>query len=165
MNAECIMNSRMLFSIMRTISPRMILFKLFCMHKKYLTIGCLLSALAVTLGAFGAHGLNQWVTAESILTFETGVRYQFYHSFALLFTGVIYDKFGSKWIRYAANSFILGIILFSGSLYTLVIFKATDTVGLKSIGIFTPLGGIFFIAGWIFLLTGLRQNSSPVKSL
>ena len=135
------------------------------MHKKYLTIACLLCALAVALGAFGAHGLKQWISGESILTFETGVRYQFYHSFALLFTGILYDKFRNKWIRYAANSFISGIILFSGSLYALVLLKATHTVGLEAIGILTPLGGIFFIAGWIFLLPGLIQNPSPVKSL
>jgi len=128
------------------------------MHKSYLITASLLAALAVILGAFGAHGLKQIVPPETVSTFETGVRYQFYHSFALIATGILFDKGRKSWMKFAGISFILGIVLFSGSLYVLTIIKATDTVGLNKIGIITPFGGLFFIAGWIALAIALSLS-------
>ena len=122
------------------------------MHKGFLRWAALLGALAVALGAFGAHGLKKYVPIETISTFETGVRYQFYHVFALLAVGILHEKFPVKWLRYAGNCFLIGILLFSGSLYVLTALKATDTVGLSAVGAITPIGGVFFIAGWVFLL-------------
>lgn len=122
------------------------------MHKGFLRAGAILAALAVTLGAFGAHGLKKYVPAETINTFETGVKYQFYHALALLAAGILADKFPFRWVRYAGICFIGGIILFSGSLYVLTFLKATETVGLKGIGFITPFGGLLFILGWLFLL-------------
>ena len=121
------------------------------MHKGYLKTAALLGALSVALGAFGAHGLKQYVPAETVSTFETGVRYQFYHVFALLAVAMLYEKFSPKWLRNAAICFITGIVLFSGSLYFLTAMKATETVGLSGIGAITPMGGVFFIAGWLCL--------------
>jgi uncharacterized membrane protein YgdD (TMEM256/DUF423 family) len=128
------------------------------MHKSYLITASLLAALAVMLGAFAAHGLKQIVPPETVSTFETGVRYQFYHSLALLATGIIYDKGRKSWMKFAGISFILGIVLFSGSLYLLTIMKATETVGLNKLGIITPFGGLFFIAGWIALAIALSLS-------
>ena len=122
------------------------------MHKGFLRWAALLGALAVALGAFGAHGLKKYVPAETIGTFETGVRYQFYHVFALLAVSILHQYLPVKWLRYAGNCFLIGILLFSGSLYILTALKATDTVGLFGIGTITPIGGVFFIAGWIFML-------------
>ena len=126
------------------------------MHKGFLITGSILGALAVALGAFGAHGLKKIVPAETISTFETGVKYQFYHCFALILVGMLAEKFSSAWISYAGYAFITGIILFSGSLYVLTLLKATSTVGLNGIGIITPFGGLFLIAGWLFLAVGLK---------
>ena len=128
------------------------------MHKGFLRWAALLGALAVGLGAFGAHGLKQFVTVETIGTFETGVRYQFYHAFALLAVGILYERFHIKWLRYAGNCFLIGILLFSGSLYILTALKATDTVGLTGIGAITPIGGVFFIAGWLLLLAAVWKK-------
>ncbi len=122
------------------------------MHKGFLRAGAILAALAVALGAFGAHGLKAYVPAETINTFETGVKYQFYHALALLVAGIVAEKFPVRWVRYAGNSFIGGIVLFSGSLYVLTFLKATETVGLSGIGAITPFGGLLFILGWLFLL-------------
>lgn len=121
------------------------------MHKGFLRAAALLAALAVALGAFGAHGLKQYVPAETVNTFETGVRYQFYHALALLAAGIVAEKFPFRWVRYAGICFIWGIVLFSGSLYALTLLKATDTVGLSGIGAITPFGGLLFILGWLFL--------------
>ena len=128
------------------------------MHKPFLITACILAALAVILGAFGAHGLKQIVPPETISTFDTGVRYHFYHVFALMITAMLYERSRKGWIKFAGISFIAGIILFSGSLYLLTILKATETVGLSRIGIITPFGGLFFIAGWIALAIALSLS-------
>jgi|SRR5687768_4730830 len=128
------------------------------MHKPFLITACILAALAVILGAFGAHGLKQIVPPETVSTFDTGVRYHFYHVFALMITAMLYERSRKGWIKFAGISFIAGIILFSGSLYLLTILKATETVGLSRIGIITPFGGLFFIAGWIALAIALSLS-------
>jgi len=85
------------------------------MHKRFVTTGAILGAIAVALGAFGSHGLKKIVDAETVQTFQTGVQYQMYHSLALLATGLLYEKCSQKLIRIAGVLFIIGIILFSGS--------------------------------------------------
>lgn len=130
------------------------------MHKGFLLVASILGALAVGLGAFGAHGLKKIVPPETVASFETAVRYQFYHVFALLALAIIYEKFPDSWMRWAGYCFIIGIILFSGSLYALTAMKATDTVGLTGIGIVTPIGGLFFMAGWLFMFFGILKNRS-----
>jgi uncharacterized membrane protein YgdD (TMEM256/DUF423 family) len=129
------------------------------MHRNYLLTGSLIAAIAVALGAFGAHGLKQLVPAETVVTFQTGVQYQFYHALALLITGIIYERYPYKLIKRSAICFITGIILFSGSLYLLTLVKATETVGLNGLGIITPVGGLFFIAGWLLLFAGIYRKS------
>jgi len=129
------------------------------MNKTYLITASLLGALAVALGAFGAHGLKRIVDAESVATFQTGVQYQVYHTFALLAAAILYERFPNKWIKWAGTCFIIGIVLFSGSLYLLTLLKAADQVGLRGVGIITPIGGMFFIAGWLFLFAGFMKGS------
>jgi len=127
------------------------------MHKRFLTWGALLAGLAVVLGAFGAHKLKELVPPETVATFETGARYQMYHALALLLAGLIAERLPSVWLKRAAWCFLIGILLFSGSLYLLTALKATDSVGLGGLGIVTPIGGVFFIAGWICLAAGVRS--------
>lgn len=122
------------------------------MHRWFLIAAALIGALSVALGAFAAHGLKQVIPAEAVATFETGVRYQFYHAFALLAVAILYEKFPGALLKWAGNCFQFGILLFSGSLYLLTALKATDTVGSRSIGLITPFGGLFFIAGWMLML-------------
>jgi uncharacterized membrane protein YgdD (TMEM256/DUF423 family) len=131
------------------------------MHKGFIRAAAIMGLLAVILGAFGAHALKQMVSAESVATFETGVRYQFYHTFGLLAVAILFDQFSSKMLRYAGISFIIGTVLFSGSLYLLTFLNAAGDVGLRKIGIVTPIGGLFFIAGWLCLFLGVR--SAPQK--
>lgn len=129
------------------------------MHKGFIAAAALLGALAVALGAFGAHGLKKIVPEETVQIFQTGVQYQMYHALALLLTGILPEKNFSKFINYAGWFFICGIILFSGSLYFLTLFKATGTIGLNKIGLITPFGGLFFIAGWVCLFISVwRKN-------
>ena len=116
------------------------------MNRKFLMAGALFAALAAICGAFGAHFLKTILTAESLQTFETAVRYQFYHAFALVAVGVLYIKYPWKLLQWAGYLFIAGIILFSGSLYVLC-----GLPSMKWIGAVTPIGGLCFITGWILL--------------
>jgi uncharacterized membrane protein YgdD (TMEM256/DUF423 family) len=133
------------------------------MNRSFLSTAALLGALSVALGAFAAHKLREMVGPDDVAIFETGVRYQFYHVFALLAVALLSEKFPNRWLIRAGNSFIIGIILFSGSLYVLTALKAADSGSLKYAGVVTPIGGLFFIAGWLFLWIGIsrRNSSSP----
>jgi uncharacterized membrane protein YgdD (TMEM256/DUF423 family) len=130
------------------------------MNRFFVTLAALLGALSVALGAFAAHKLRTMLPAEAVATFETGVRYQFYHALALLLTGIASEKFSAIWIRRAGNCFITGIILFSGSLYALTILRMAEITGASHyIGIITPFGGLFFIAGWLLLFFAVPNKS------
>lgn len=129
------------------------------MHKAYLATGALMGALAIALGAFGAHGLKKIVTEDAVQVFQTGVQYQVYHSLALLVTGILFEKFPNRFIQWAGTCFITGIILFSGSLYLLTMFKALETGDLKIYGMITPFGGLFFISGWLLLFIGITKKN------
>lgn len=121
------------------------------MHKGFVTTGALLGAIAVALGAFGAHGLKKIVPAETVQTFQTGVQYQMYHALALLLVGLLYEKCSPKPVKTAGILFIVGIMLFSGSLYVLTAGRAAEISALDKAGIITPIGGLSFISGWLFL--------------
>lgn len=127
------------------------------MHKFFLRTGIFLAMLAVIFGAFGAHSLKSIVDASSVAVFETGVRYQMYHSFALIITGILTRYFSSPRVVNAGYSFIIGVTLFSGSLYLLTFFKTQGVVGMTGIGLLTPLGGIAFVIGWLMLFLGVRK--------
>jgi len=119
-------------------------------QKTILITGILLGALAVMIGAFGAHGLEKTLTANGrTATFETGVKYHMYHVFALLATGIFLFHVQSKYIHLAGLFFLIGILIFSGSLYIL------SLTNMKWLGAITPIGGLFLIAGWLSLGHGL----------
>ena len=124
------------------------------MHKGFIKAAAVLGLLSVALGAFAAHALKQLFAENAVNIFETGVRYQFYHVFALLAAGVLYKEFPNKFIKWSGMFFIAGIILFSGSLYLLAYIKGTATQGYQWIGPVTPLGGLLFLLGWTFLFMG-----------
>ena len=128
------------------------------MHKGFLKTAFILAALTVAMGAFAAHGLKNYVSDKALATFETAVRYQFYHVFALMIAGILYKDFYFAAIKVAGWLFITGIILFSGSLYLLAIVQGTVEPGYNWLGAITPFGGLAFIAGWIFLFAGLFRK-------
>ncbi len=116
------------------------------MAKLFITLSALSGMLAVILGAFGAHGLRNRLDDYLMGVFETAVQYHFYHSLALLAVGVIaLQQPQTLLLKSAGWLFLLGILIFSGSLYVLAL------SGLKWLGAITPLGGLAFIAGWACL--------------
>ena len=115
--------------------------------------GIFMAGLGVAIGAFGAHGLKELLARTGRAdTFELAVRYQFYHAFALLITGLLMGQYRSSAIRYAAMFFAVGILLFSGSLYVL------SLSGMGVLGAITPVGGVLFILGWIFLFLAVSKK-------
>ena len=117
------------------------------MDKIILGIGSILAGLAVVAGAFASHSLRGYLTDSALSIWQTGVRYQMYHSLALILVGILMrlEKSASPWLNTSAIAFIIGIVLFSGSLYTL------SLSGITWLGIVTPIGGVAFILGWISL--------------
>lgn len=116
------------------------------MPKTYLLIAAISGFLAVALGAFGAHGLRDKLSADLLAVYQTGVQYQFYHTFATLVVALLLmlspQSMALKW---SGNLFAIGIVIFSGSLYVLAL------SGVRWLGAITPLGGLAFLAGWISL--------------
>jgi len=118
--------------------------------------GAAMGGLAVAIGAFGAHALKPMLEASGRSeTFELAVRYQFYHALALLLSGTILNQIESRLLPYCTLFFLLGIFFFSGSLYLLCF------SGLGILGAVTPIGGVFFILGWIFLFLGVYKKQKP----
>lgn len=128
--------------------------------KNLLRLTALLGALAVAIGAFGAHGLKSLVDADQLITFNTGVRYHFYHVFALGLAAALWGRadISQTWLSRAGWAWGLGILLFSGSLYLLTL---QEYVGLPAavLGPITPLGGLFFIGGWTCLLVAPKGRA------
>lgn len=126
--------------------------------KPALVAAFIFGILGVVIGAFGAHKLKEMMEPDLLSSFETGVRYQFYHAFALAIAGFLFAFFPSAKIQYATWFFIFGILLFSGSIYLLTIMKGTQNIGLGKLGLITPIGGLSFIVGWILLLLSLFEK-------
>ncbi len=122
------------------------------MAKGFFVAAAILAFLAVAGGAFGAHGLKSRVSSDMIDTFQTGIQYQFYHALGLLVVAVMMHLFSpGTMLKLSGFLFIGGIVVFSGSLYVLVL------TGIKWLGAITPIGGLAFLAGWVCLtLSGLR---------
>ncbi|MCB0740564.1 MAG: DUF423 domain-containing protein [Chitinophagaceae bacterium] len=129
------------------------------MHKNFIITAAFFGGLAVALGAFGAHGLEKITTDEKILHgFRTAVQYQMIHALGLLSIAILAEKIKNHWIIWAGRSFILGIILFSGSLYCLTFLEIENNNLVKIIGPITPFGGLCFIAGWVCLLMAVLKQ-------
>ena len=128
------------------------------MPRSILVFCGLSGALAVILGALGAHALESKLTAESLQGFKTGVSYQFYPTLALLLFAVIREKIHKKTLKYAMYFVIAGIICFSGSIYLLATNSLTGFADFRFLGPVTPVGGVCFIAGWILFAVSFIKS-------
>lgn len=119
-----------------------------------LLLGSLNMALVVMLGAFGAHSLKNILSPAMLTVYQTGVHYHALHGLGLLGLSAIAWHWPSPWLRRAGWLLLLGIILFSGSLYVLSI------SGMRAIGMITPIGGMAFIIGWLMVFYGVWTDKS-----
>ncbi|WP_058829283.1 DUF423 domain-containing protein [Paenibacillus polymyxa] len=127
------------------------------MQRRWIMVGSIMMMLAVAIGAFGAHIVKARIDADALVIYETGVKYHMIHAVGLLIIALAAGQWGpSTRLRWAARLLFTGIILFSGSLYVL------SLTGIRVLGAITPLGGVCFIAGWIFLAwaaAGLKKEA------
>jgi len=122
--------------------------------KLFLILGGINAALVVMLGAFGAHGLKAKLTAEMLAVYQTGVHYHLFHALGLLAIGIVATQIAdSVWLKWSGWLILLGIILFSGSLYVL------SVSGLRWLGMVTPFGGVAFIAAWIVFVIAIVKST------
>jgi len=123
------------------------------MQKFFIIAGSLFGTTAVMIGAFGAHALRKILEASGRSeTFETAVKYQFYHAIALVLVGIIMFNVNQRWLIYSGYSFIGGMLIFSGSLYLLCF------TGITKFGMITPVGGLLMIIGWLLLAGGVAKG-------
>lgn len=124
------------------------------MDMGFATAGAVFAFLSVALGAFGAHALKAHISADMLNVYHTGVQYEMFHALALIAVGVMIrlGVHGNS-MHISGWLFAIGIVLFSGSLYVL------STSGVKALGAVTPLGGLCFLAGWIFFIIGIATKS------
>jgi uncharacterized membrane protein YgdD (TMEM256/DUF423 family) len=126
------------------------------MNKRIILTAAFLGVLAVILGAFGAHSLKDQLDEKSLAVWQKGVEYQFYHVFALLYLST-FARYKNKLIKLSYIFFSLGIVLFSGSLYAITIAKIAN-ISLSILGPITPIGGLCFILGWVFLFLAALKD-------
>lgn len=123
------------------------------MNNIFLKIGAILGAFSVAIGAFGAHAFKASLLASGKTeTFETAVRYQFYGVFALLAIGLLSEKYANKWSKISGYLFLIGTLVFSGSLYLICL------TGVNLFGAVAPIGGLCLIAAWIFLFFAVKNQ-------
>ena len=120
--------------------------------KLFMLMAALNGMTCVCLGAFGAHALKSRLSEAALTTWQTSVQYQFYHAIVLLFIGLYLSKYPSNTMVWAAGMLLLGILLFSGSLYGLAI------GGPRWLGPLTPLGGLSFIIAWVLLAVSVVRQ-------
>jgi uncharacterized membrane protein YgdD (TMEM256/DUF423 family) len=121
--------------------------------KLFFAAGSALGFFSVAFGAFGAHALKNHLDSYFLSVFKTGVEYQFYHALALLALGVLSSMGSSAFVKWSGICFIVGTVFFSGSLYLLALSRV------KMWGAVTPMGGVFFLVGWLLLLVGSLRGA------
>lgn len=122
------------------------------MDRTFLALAAISAFIGVAAGAFGAHGLKSRLTADMLTIFETGVRYHMYHALALIAVAWAYSRWPSSLVSTSGWLFVVGTIVFSGSLYILSI------SGMRWLGAITPIGGVAFLAGWLCLAWAMLQK-------
>jgi uncharacterized membrane protein YgdD (TMEM256/DUF423 family) len=128
--------------------------------RKSLMAGSAMGALAVAFGALGAHALKSLLQESELNAFETAVKYQMYHALAIILTGLIYKQQQIPYLKKAYYFFLVGVLLFSGSIYLLSLRSLLGIPQLSVLGPITPLGGLSLMAGWIMLLMAAYKGFS-----
>ena len=125
---------------------------------KSIKVGAIIASISIMMGAFGAHLLKDKLSEKALALYDTGVKYQLYHAFALIIVGILFQLNPNKYLKTASTLFLLGILFFSGSLYLLSYKINNNLEGLIWVGPITPLGGLCFILGWLLIAFSYKKK-------
>jgi hypothetical protein len=134
------------------------------MQRTFFRTAAILAMFSVMLGAFGAHVLKEYVTEQSLDSFQTATTYMMNHAIALFIVGKMYRHYKKKTMVWAGNFFVMGIIMFSGSIYLSIVLKFLGYDKLTLVNLITPLGGLMFILGWLMLFISIPTREVQQKA-
>jgi uncharacterized membrane protein YgdD (TMEM256/DUF423 family) len=130
------------------------------MHRYLIRFGAILSALSVMFSAFSAHFLQPIMSSKDFFSFQTAINMEFFHSIALILLGILGKRYPTPHINRAGILFIVGIVLFSGSIYLLTLASSLFDAKLSILGLVTPFGGLSLFAGWFMLLLAVPDSKN-----
>ena len=130
------------------------------MHRYLIRIGAILGALSVMFSAFSAHFLQPIMTAKEFYSFQTAINMEFFHSIGLMILGILGKRYPTPFINWSGIMFIVGIVLFSGSIFLLTLAGSIFDTKISMLGLVTPIGGLALFAGWVMLLLGIPESKN-----
>jgi uncharacterized membrane protein YgdD (TMEM256/DUF423 family) len=134
------------------------------MQRTFFRTAAILAMFSVMLGAFGAHVLKEYLTEQSLDSFQTATTYMMNHAIALFIVGKMYRHYKKKTMVWAGNFFVMGIIMFSGSIYLSIVLKFLGYEKLTLVNLITPVGGLMFILGWLMLFISIPTREVQQKA-
>ena len=134
------------------------------MQRTFFKTAAILAMFSVMLGAFGAHVLKEYLTEQSLDSFQTATTYMMNHAIALFIVGKMYRHYKKKTMVWAGNFFVMGIIMFSGSIYLSIVLKFLGYDKLTLVNLITPVGGLMFILGWLMLFVSIPTREVQQKA-
>jgi uncharacterized membrane protein YgdD (TMEM256/DUF423 family) len=130
------------------------------MHRYLIRIGAILGALSVMFSAFSAHFLQPIMSSKDFYSFQTAINMEFFHSIGLMILGILGKRYPTPYINWSGIMFIVGIVLFSGSIYLLTLAGSIFDTKISMLGLVTPIGGLLLFAGWVMLLLGIPESKN-----
>ena len=134
------------------------------MQRTFFRIAAIIAMISVILGAFGAHLLKEHISEQSLASFQTATTYMVNHAIALFIVGMMYRHYKKKSIIWSGSFFVMGIIMFSGSIYLSIVLKFLGYDQLTLVNIITPVGGLMFILGWFILFVSIPIREVKQKA-
>lgn len=134
------------------------------MQRTFFRTAAFLSMISVILGAFGAHALKELIPEKTLASFHTATNYMMTHAIALFIVGMMYRHYKNKTMIWSGNFFVMGIIMFSGSIYLRIVLSFLGYEKLDIINIITPVGGLMFILGWLMLFISIPPREHLEKA-
>jgi len=133
------------------------------MQRTFFRTAAIIAMISVMLGAFGAHALKEHLTEQALASFQTATTYMMTHAVALFIVGMMYRHYKKKAMVWSGNFFVMGIIMFSGSIYLRIALSYLGYDKLTIVNIITPVGGVLFILGWLMLFISIPPRESHEK--
>jgi uncharacterized membrane protein YgdD (TMEM256/DUF423 family) len=135
------------------------------MQRTFFRTASIFAMVSVIFGAFGAHALKEFLSEQSLTSFQTATTYMMTHAIALFIVGMMYRHYKKKTMIWSGNFFVMGIIMFSGSIYLRIALSYLGYEKLTIVNSITPFGGLMFILGWLMMFVSIppREHNEKVS--